>query len=111
MANVCSILTMNSCILFLSIQLPLVVFICSQFTYAIVVWNTLFTNQTKALMNYEQNYTTIAVIVIIMLIKSCNINIIIINNTIKILLSPSYKTNGKQTMYKARYITYINNFI
>ena len=86
-------------------------FICSQFTYAIVVWNTLFTNQTKALMNYEQNYTTIAVIVIIMLIKSCNINIIIINNTIKTLLSPSYKTNGKQTMYKARYITYINNFI
>ena len=49
---------------------------------------TLFTNQAKALMNYEQNYITIAVIVIIMLIKSCNINIIIINNTIKTLLSP-----------------------
>ena len=63
---------------------------------------TLFTNQTKALMNYEQNYITIAVIVIIMLIKSCNINIIIINNTIKTLLSPSYKTNGKQAMHKAR---------
>ena len=53
-------------------------------------------------MNYEQNYVTIAVIVIIMLLKSCNINIIIINNTIKILLLPSYKTNGKQAMYKAR---------
>ena len=53
-------------------------------------------------MNYEQNYVTIAVIVIMMLLKSYNINTIIINNTIKILLSPSYKTNGKLTMYKAR---------
>ena len=49
---------------------------------------TLFTIQTKALMNYEQNYITVAVIVIIMLITSCNINTIIINDTIKTLLSP-----------------------
>ena len=60
---------------------------------------------------WAELYNDSSHIVIIMLLKSCNINIIIINNTIKILLSPSYKTNGKQAMYKARYITYINNFI
>ena len=102
MANVCSILAMNSCILFLSIQLLLVVFICSQLLLQLLFGIKLFTNQTKTSMNYEQNYVTIAVIVIMMLLKSYNINTIIINNTIKILLSPSYKTNGKLTMYKAR---------
>ena len=53
-------------------------------------------------MNYEQNYITIAIIIIIMLIKNCHINIIIINNTIKTLLSPLTITNDKQAMYKSR---------